>query len=266
MLVASLIFVLLLSHNESFSQSAEDGSLMGYVLNWVNNDMPGENSEGYSVPDSMQLVRWRRVSDLFIDGQLASVEDSLQTYFQNYEVLTLTDTLLSDSQWYVLREKTPIQLGWGTYVVNPNWQRDLTVSCPHPIFDTNTPQQSVDLLQFTGARLLAIAGTHRCSNSQASECDGTTSACSEAAQAFRVSDMAHVSNSAFQVVHEAILAESANNYSLNLHGHSNNSCEDVFLSNGRADDSKSTVISFRDSLISRGVDAAYAGDGSSCII
>lgn len=265
----NLLFLFLLIPLGVQSQiTSENGNLMGEFINYEENLMPDEDSEAFVVPDSISLKRWKRMMDLFVAGSYSSAEDSISTHFSSYEMVLLTDTSFVDAQYYLIREPNPVTRGWGLYVSNPNYQRDLIVAVPHPLHDSFTPQQGVNMFRYMGGRILAMAGTHRCANDEASFSDGTTKVCSDTdtSEKYKVSDMAHYDSTAFQIVHESIKELSTNVYAINLHGHANSSCEDVFLSSGRSDDPQTSLQSVRDSLIALNVDAAMTGDGSSCTL
>ncbi len=241
---------------------------MGEFINYEQNLIPDEDSEGFVVPDTTQLKQWKRMMDLFVAESYSQAEDSLSANFSDYEMVLLTDTSFIDRQYYLIREKNPVTLGWGLYASDPDYQRDVIIGVPHPVFDSFTPQQGVNMFQYLGGRMLAMAGTHRCSNDEASFSDGTTKVCSDTdtSEKFKVSDMAHYDSSAFQIAHESLKELSANVYAINLHGHASSSCEDVFLSNGREDDPQPGLQAVRDSLIADNIDAAMTGDGSSCTL
>ncbi len=239
---------------------------MGEFVNYEQNLIPDEDSEGFVVPDTTQLKQWKRMMDLFVAESYSQAEDSLSANFSDYEMVLLTDTSFIDRQYYLIREKNPVTLGWGLYASDPDYQRDVLIGVPHPVYDSFTPQQGVNMFQYLGGRLLAMAGTHRCSNDEASFSDGTTKVCSDTdtSEKFKVSDMAHYDSTAFQIAHESLKEISSDVYVLNLHGHASSICEDVFLSNGREDDPQPGLQAVRDSLIADHVDAAMTGDGSSC--
>lgn len=245
---------------------SENGNLMGEFLGYVRGDMPAEDSEGFVKPDSLELKRWKRMMDLFVNKSFEQAGDSLSLHFSDFEMVALTDTSLDNALYYLIRESSPIQKGWGFYALNPSHHRNMIVGIPHPEFDSFTTQEGVNMFRYLGGRMLAMAGTHRCANDQAAISDGTTTACSSTntSEDFKVSDMAHFDSTAFQIAHESIFDLTSTVYAINLHGHANGNCEDIFLSNGREDDPKTSLQTVRDSLISYGVDAAMTGDGSTC--
>ena len=267
--IKKLLFLfLLLPFSASAQIISEDGNLMGEFVYYEQNLMPDEDSEGFIVPDSLQLKQWKRMMDLFVAESYSQAEDSLSTNFSNYEMVLLTDTSFIDREYYLIREKTPIVYGWGMFASDPDYQRDAIIAVPHPLHDSNTPQQGVNLFQYLGARALVMAGTHRCANADSAVSDGTTTVCNDTdtSEKFKVSDMAHYDSSAFQIAHESMKELSANVYALNVHGHASSSCEDVYLSNGRSDDPQPSLTALRDTLIAHGIDAAMTGDGSSCTL
>lgn len=241
---------------------------MGEFINYEQNLMPAEDSEAFVVPDTTQLKQWKRMMDLFVAESYSQAEDSLTANFPDYEMILLTDTSFINRQYYLIREKYPVSLGWGLFASDPDYQRDAIIAVPHPLHDSFTPQEGVNMFQYLGGRMLVMAGTHRCANDQAAVSDGTTTVCNETntSEKYKVSDMAHYDSSAFQIAHESMKELSANVYAINLHGHANSSCEDVFLSNGRSDDPQPSLQTVRDSLIANSIDAAMTGDGSSCTL
>ena len=114
--------------------------------------------------------------------------------------------------------------------------------------------------------MFVMSGTHRCASSISSSCDGTTKVCSanNSSEPFKISDMAHNDSTVFQAAHKSLYTLSSSAWFLNIHGHADSSCEDVYISNGRADDSKPVLQALKDSLLAHSVNVAIAGDGSSC--
>lgn len=99
----------------------------------------------------------------------------------------------------------PSQTGTGRALVV--WRKTavpLIVGAPHPRFDLDTLAQSVLVFRQTGARALVVSGTHRCASTTASQCDGTTGACGGSGQPYPISDMAHVTATAFDESHRRL--------------------------------------------------------------
>ncbi|MFV1884234.1 MAG: lamin tail domain-containing protein [Balneola sp.] len=263
-----LFFAFLISGSLQAQIISVNGNLMGEFINYEQNLIPAEDSEGFVVPDTTQLKQWKRMMDLFVAESYSQAEDSLSANFPDYEMVLLTDTSFINREYYLIREKYPVSLGWGLFASDPDYQRDAIIAVPHPIHDSFTPQEGVNMFQYLGGRLLVMAGTHRCANDEAAVSDGTTTVCNDTqtSEKYKVSDMAHYDSTAFQIAHESMKELSNNVYAINLHGHANSSCEDVFLSNGRSDDPQPSLQTVRDSLIANNIDAAMTGDGSLCTL
>jgi hypothetical protein len=71
-----------------------------------------------------------------------------------------------------------------------NSTSNIIIEAPHPLYDKRTPSVALDIYRALDARALLIAGAHRNANRDES------------------ADVAHVTGSIFQSVHEALLQES----------------------------------------------------------
>ena len=155
----------------------------------------------------------------------------------------------------------PIGKGWGTYVLNSNHERAICVQSPHPLYDINTHIEATEIFRRSGAFFFMLAGTHRCANSEATQCDGIFRGCG--AVRYPVSDMAHFVASVFQVTHEAVSEYASQIYSLSIHGHNRPECEDIFISSGLSGGSKQILFDLKFNLKNTGLTVAVAGDSSS---
>jgi len=82
--------------------------------------------------------------------------------------------------------------GGGTFVFNP-LGLNAVLQAPHPKRDSFTGSQSIDAFLHTQSKLLMLAGTRRDSSHAVSECTGTN---------YSASDVAHQTESYFQIAHE----------------------------------------------------------------
>lgn len=238
------------------------GNLKSEIVS-IGSNMPGPDSEGFVKPTFDDLMLWRVMINSLLDEQYLVADSLIQANFPTYQLYEYSDTGYQNRSYLLLREIFPVSRGWGTFIINPGYQRELAIEIPHPRYDTNTHQEGIDVFRKTGSRFLIMSGTHRCANSEESPCSGTTSACGSSAP-YRVSDMAHFVDAVFQVCHEVVVTRYPQLYALNLHGHGNSSCQDFFFSNGHATDSKAILFELRNSLITAGgVTVAVAGDGTS---
>jgi hypothetical protein len=153
-------------------------------------------------------------------------------------------------------------LFWGTYVAPvtaPSPTRDLVVEAPHPIFDTNTEIQATAVFLASGAKQLAIAGAHRCTDTAASACSGTTDACSATAP-YRISDAAHTQELPFFAWHALVSGIFTGTF-LQLHGNAE-ACPDALVSDcsGTWSDA-GPAAALAGALASRGVSIGQCGAG-----
>jgi hypothetical protein len=112
-------------------------------------------------------------------------------------------------------------LYYGTFAAPrtvPVPSRALVVEAPHPIFDLDTERQATAVFVASAARYLLVAGAHRCADTAASVCSGTTSACNATVQPFRVSDAAHEDALVFQAIHVLLSDGDPQLQFLQLHG------------------------------------------------
>ena len=248
------------STNQTTQIEELSGDLAAHIDNIVR-QMPGRASEGFVKPTAGPLNNWHDLVILFLDGNLREVQSIIDTEFPFYRLLRYKDTGIDDRIYYVLEENLPVRKGWGTYVLNPNQKRAICVQSPHPLYDINTPIEAAEIFRRSGSLFFMLAGTHRCANSEPTQCDGTFRGCGE--DRYPVSDMAHFVTSVFQVTHEAVSEYEDQIYSLSIHGHNRPECEDIFLSSGLSDGSKQILFDLKSNLKDSGLTVAVAGDSSS---
>ncbi|KAA3659427.1 MAG: T9SS C-terminal target domain-containing protein [Calditrichaeota bacterium] len=215
----------------------------------IKNTMPGRESEGFVPPTDDELANWRIVIQTMLAEDWDGAHALIQQNFPMYSLFRYTDTGNADSVYYLLKENSPVNKGWGTYVFAKGYQRQLVIEAPHPWYDTNTYKQAPDVFRLTGARYLIMAGTHRCANNEISGCDGTSGSCGGP---YKISDMAHSVHTFFHVTHEEIVAFNARTYQVQLHGHSQSTCEDIFLSNGHRTSVSDELLALRDQVLLKG--------------
>ncbi len=258
-----ILLLYLFSVNIIYSQIPQiSGDLRSEIID-ISNNMPGSGSNGFAKPSFSTRSQWRMLTSLLLDDDYEAADSLIQIDFPFYQLIEYTDIGFENKTYFLLREKTPITRGWGTFIINPNYDREIVIEVPHPRFDSNTDRQGADVFRRTGSHFLIMTGTHRCANSEESPCSGTTGACGGSAP-FRVSDAAHFDEAIFQTTHETIAAKYPQGYSINLHGHGRSNCEDFFLSNGHSTDSKQILFDLENNLLAEGgVSVGIAGDGVS---
>ena len=244
----------------------ESGNLKNEIIN-IRNNMPGSGSDGFVKPSQADLNNWQEIISAMLDGEYLHADSLIQDKFPYYELILFTDTSFQDKEYYLLAEENPIGKGWGTFIINSSFDREIVIEVPHARYDTDTHKEGIDVFRFTGSHYFIMSGTHRCANSEESFCSGITSACGSSGP-FRVSDMPHFDQALFQVIHKEVTVRNPLLYSIQVHGHAQSNCEDFFMSNGHATLSKPILYSIKNSLLaSGGVTVGIAGDGiSTCTL
>lgn len=225
----------------------------------IQDDMPRRGSEGFAPPSSAELDRWRAIVDALIDGDTTAVDAQLAEHMPSYALIRFTEAD-TGQRYYLLQETLSVEKGWGAVVVNPAPERNLAIHAPHPVFDLDTHREGVDVFQQTGARVLLLAGTHRCANQAVSPCDGTSSVCGDGR--YHVSDMAHVVDVPFQAAHAVFTERFPEMIAISLHGNGSEDCETVFLSNGIDGDVQPELRSLQEALSQRGVQVGVPGSSA----
>lgn len=207
------------------------GTQSGDIVAYVNAiPIPGAGSQRFVVPTDASIAAWRPVVDALFGGKFQTAADLADPL--NYDVIRFTDTGRSRT-YYILVERTNAQKaplrGLGTYLYNPTACRSLSFQAPHAGGDENTLSEAATLFADLNATALLVAGTHRCANSDASSCDGSTSACGDGA--FHTSDVAHYTQNYFEPAHEEILKTIPGLTTVAVHGEGVHT-PDVILSNG----------------------------------
>jgi hypothetical protein len=200
-------------------------------LQRIASEMPGPGSEGMRVPSSDDMLTWSALVEAASRGDLGTACRVLAEHRFPYQVVEFTDLPHESNAVVLLREVTPVVMGWGTYVFRPTASKALLIEVPHPLSDSRTRAEGVTLFRALTARALLMAGTHRCANAGYASCGGTTIACGQV-EPYRESDVAHASLTMFQAAHQTLAPCDGESVTLQLHGNSLATCPDLFISNG----------------------------------
>ena len=210
----------------------ESGNIESYIGNKIDN-VPGSSGNNYSVPSANQLNTWGDIIDAILTENIdLAVGKSAEV---NYQIKEFTDTSITPNQvFYVLEEKSTQSNYWGTYVFSKTPTiTNLILQAPHIKNDINTGKQAMFCFKSNLARAVFISGTHRCNNSSSSSCSGTTSTCNSGSEAYRVSDLAHNTQSVFQKTTENLYNTISNSVFIQLHGFGKQASDPyVIMSNG----------------------------------
>ncbi len=189
-----------------FSQELS-GDIETYITAIING-LPGSVGDDYSPPSGSDLTTWGNSLVALLNNDLETARQ--EAVKLNYQIIEYEDnTLVSNNHYFILQEKAQQSKYWGTYIFSENPLRQkLIIQTPHPKYDSNTGYQGIYCFKRLAAGALFISGTHRCNNTSFSSCSGTSSACGDGYESYRISDNAHNVNSAFQksteIVHQMI--------------------------------------------------------------
>ena len=200
------------------------------------------------VPTTAQLAAWEQLVEAVSTLDLASACAVIQENQFPYQIVRYTDEGYDGSTYWLLKENLPVSVGWGTYLVNTDRQPgDLVIEVPHPRCEVNTESMGIELFRQAGGFAFLMAGTHRCANSTYSPCDGTTTFCGQE-EPYRTSDVAHSTNTMFHATHRALILPGTSRVAVQIHGCSDSSCPDLFISNGTCTPAKLARTFYRNAL------------------
>ena len=196
--------------------------------------MPRKDSRGYVMPTRAMQEAWKQIVAQMLVGKCNDIAlpENLKSA---YSLGTFTDKQNSAS-YCVLMETLDankdnyVDRGWGTFIVNNQPTRELSIQAPHPLYDVATESEAIAVFKGTNARSFMLAGSHRDANPQRTTCEPSTGE-GEA-------DAAHNDTSLFFATTQAL----ADYYSANgkiwdeiqFHGMGASTCPgvDAFISNG----------------------------------
>ncbi len=227
----NIIILFLLLVPAVFIGQTATGNIENYIGNIIDN-APGNSGDNYLEPTTAQLNTWNSIINFVLANNLVDARSNANTV--NYKITEFTDTSISPNQvFYILEEKSPESNYWGTYAFSKTPTRDnLIIQAPHSKFDTNTGNQAVYCFKNTIAKAVFINGTHRCNSNSFSSCSGTTSVCGSS-DSYRISDLAHNTNSIFQKTTENLFTAISNSIFVQLHGFGKQPTDPyVIMSNG----------------------------------
>lgn len=215
------------------AQESRRGALLPMVDSIIAAMPAGIATNEYRVPTAQQRSDFSSAVSLALTMQFPSAAAKAASF--GYRLIALTDTLPFGRLYYILLRQKDSLNHWGTFVFDAMPRRpSLVIQSPHELFDTKTGAQGAFVFRETGARAFFLNGTHRCNDTAASSCSGTTTACGANAP-FRVSDQAHTVTGMFQAGTEAVLLNDPKTVVVQLHGFGKDAGDpDVIMGNGTA--------------------------------
>lgn len=198
--------------------------------------MPRRDTGGYVVPTKQVQDAWKQVTTQMLVGKCDDIV--LPEHLKiAYTLGTFTDKQ-NNSKYCVLMETRDenndnrIDRAWGTFIVNNQPTRELSIQAPHPIYDIATETQALAVFKGVNARSFLLAGSHREANPARTTCQPSTGE-GEA-------DAAHNDTNLFFIATQALLeyynANGTDWTAIQFHGMGASSCPgvDAFLSYGVA--------------------------------
>jgi len=123
--------------------------------------MPGASSNGMQVPTGEQIAAWELLVHMVLQGNIPAACQIIQSQDFPYHLVHFTDVRNENERYWMLREDTPVSMGWGTYVFRtaedsqiPIEDLPLVIEVPHPVADWYTDPQGVTIFRRTPARAL----------------------------------------------------------------------------------------------------------------
>ena len=204
-----VLLISLLLNTANYSQVFQKGDILQFIKD-VKANMPGMNSRGFVIPTNSQITAFEKVFTELKKLNFQAVQDELNNY--QYTLIAYYDNTIMDTL-YIIKENTPIKRGWGTFIYYPDGRMNLAIECPHPLWDTNTPEFGIRLFTALKNKYYMVAGTHRYANPDSS------------------SDAAHQTQTIFHAAHRVLTQDTA----IQIHGFDKSSYRnypDAVISNG----------------------------------
>ena len=227
-----LSIILLFSFLTTNSQT-DSGNLETY-LNSKISSMPQEDGNDYKAPLVGELTTWTNCINAILVDDITTART--QAALVNYRIVEYTDTAIGNNDiFYVLEEEAVQSNYWGTYVFAQSADRpNLVLQAPHSDFDFNTGKQAIYSFVRLNNKALFLNGTHRCNHTTLSTCAGSTTVCNDGvSQKYRISDLAHNTETAFQKTTEIVYNTIDTSVFFQLHGFTKKDSDPyVILGNG----------------------------------
>ena len=215
----------------------------------------GRDSEAYTPAGSALIGDFERVGQRLAVGNI-DVLGLLQPH--GYEALMAWDAI--NARDVVLVWEAAATHHRGALMVGLGTARSVILESPHAQYDSDTDEEGFEFFVSLEARAWLTATTHRCANSAASGCSGTTSACTSNT-AYAESDQAHTVDAAFQALHTGLTDGDSALIVAQLHGFSHSPGEPmVYVSNGTTTDATGTLSN----ALADELDTLLAEGGASC--
>jgi hypothetical protein len=154
------------------------------------------NKNEHEIPSDEVLNQFNTVINAIFNGECDEI--NLPSLIrERYIVRTFTDQT-NNNDYCLLYEvvdsnsNDKVDKGWGTYVFNPNFTRNIDIQISHPIDDNGTANQGIVIFKEVNARFFQMAGTRRRASINPSPCQNE----------YTETDVAHNIQNLFQVAND----------------------------------------------------------------
>jgi hypothetical protein len=172
------------------------------------------NLSTFTNPDQLSIETWGTGFEQTLDENYSTAASLLEPV--NYKLIQL---IFAGTTYIELRPVSGPGDNDSFYFINKNpLMNCLALQVPHPLVDTNTPEQASYLVKELSPFILSVSGHNRCMSSAYSGCSGTTNACGVSDESYRISDPAHSSATYFQKSTEILNEKYSDLNILQLHG------------------------------------------------
>lgn len=196
----------------------------------LRNQMPASGSNGFVAPSAGEQADWRAVVRQMLQGSCSvTLPASLAGIA---ELRTFTDSGNGRSYCLLMEvldanNNGKVDRGWGTFIVFADATREISHHAPHPISDSTTENQAINIFRDTDSRSYLVAGAHRSANGGSSSCQSS----------YGPADVAHNVNNMFHATNIELMGFYGVNdwWAIQWHGMAADTCSqaEVYLSHGR---------------------------------
>ncbi len=217
------------------------------LIDEIQSDLVNTPDRGFTVPTEEELRDFASALKLFQNGSKDSCIAVLKKF--HYTLERVADIRAAGTMYDVIREERPVHRGWGTFIYNEHFAKQLNIHVNHPYEDANALSIGADLFRGTHAAWFLVAGTGK-----------------KASIDKISSDIARAHVSIFQRLHESLTDVS--HLTLSVHSYTQKyysgplASTDIVLSNGTTTDEQWGIspisLAYRDSLRRAGFSCALA--------
>jgi hypothetical protein len=212
-------------------------STLENLVSCIHSYMPASGA-GFVTPTSVTMAQWSEVVAQMMEGSCNAISLSEYDWGDAFTVTTFTDDQNNNTYCVFMETQTVpaedrVVHGWGTFIYNDDYLRELNISAPHAKYETGTATETVGIFKNTGSRTFLMTGAHRQASLTASTCqtDCMEGDCRQSDAAHNTAHMFHATIAALKEYYDSHTSEF---YHLQFHGMGTSSCPgvDVYITHG----------------------------------